>query len=157
MVTGIPRDLLRRRPDVREAGLNAASQSALIGVSKANMLPALSLAGTFGFSSNNELKNSLGDIFMWQSKAAQAGTSFFWPVFNYGRLINQVRVQDAAFQQAVLNYQNTVLTAQQDVENLSSYYTEKNALQPDRPRTRRVVRASSSSNTKPARRITPLC
>jgi NodT family efflux transporter outer membrane factor (OMF) lipoprotein len=129
VVTGIPRDLLRRRPDVREAGLNAAAQSALIGVSKANMLPALSLAGTFGFSSNNELKNSLGDIFMWQSKVAQAGTSFFWPVFNYGRLINQVRVQDAVFQQAVLNYQNTVLTAQQDVENsLSAYYTGKNAL-----------------------------
>ena len=77
VVTGIPRDLLRRRPDVREAGLNAASQSALIGVSKANMLPALSLAGTFGFSSNNELKNSLGDIFMWQSKAAQGWDLLF--------------------------------------------------------------------------------
>ena len=129
VAAGIPRDLLRRRPDVRVAGLNAASQSALIGVSRANMLPALSLAGTFGFSSNNELKNSLGDIFMWQSRAAQGGTSLLWPVFNYGRLINQVRVQDAAFQQAVLNYQNTVLTAQQDVENgLSAYYTEKNAL-----------------------------
>ncbi len=129
VVTGIPRDLLRRRPDVRVAGLNAASQSALIGVSRANMLPALSLSGVFGFSSNNELKNSLSDIFMWQSKAAQGGASLLWPVFNYGRLINQVRVQDAAFQQAVLNYQNTVLSAQQDVENgLSAFYTEKNAL-----------------------------
>ena len=129
VAAGIPRDLLRRRPDVREAGLNAASQSALIGVSRANMLPALSLSGTFGFSSNNERKNSLGDIFMWQSSVAQGGASLLWPVFNYGRLINQVRVQDAAFQQAVLNYQNMVLNAQQDVENgLSSFYTEKNAL-----------------------------
>ena len=66
---------------------------------------------------------------MWQSKAAQAGASLVWPVFNYGRLINQVRVQDAAFQQAVLNYQNTVLTAQQEVENgLSAFYTEMQAL-----------------------------
>jgi len=129
VAVGIPRDLLRRRPDVCVAGLNAASQSALIGVSKANMYPALSLAGTFGFSSNNEGNNSLADMFMWQSKAAQAGTSIVWPVFNYGRLINQVRVQDAAFQQAVLNYKNTVLTAQQEVENgLSAFYTEKEAL-----------------------------
>ncbi len=129
VAAGIPRDLLRRRPDVRAAGLNAAAQSALIGVSKANMYPALSLSGVFGFSSNNEGRNSLADIFMWQGKAAQAGASLVWPVFNYGRLINQVRVQDASFQQAVLNYQNTVLTAQQEVENgLSAFYTEMQAL-----------------------------
>ena len=46
-----------------------------------------------------------------------AGAGLVFPVFNYGRLINQVRVQDAQFQQAVLNYQNTVLQAQQEVEN----------------------------------------
>ena len=52
-----------------------------------------------------------------------------WPVFNYGRLVNQVRVQDAQFQQAILNYQNTVLTAQEEVENgLSAFYTELQAL-----------------------------
>jgi outer membrane protein TolC len=68
-------------------------------------------------------------MFSWQSKAAQAGASFMWPVFNYGRLVNQVRVQDAQFQQAILNYQNTVLTAQEEVENgLSAFYTELQAL-----------------------------
>lgn len=127
--TGIPRDLLRRRPDVRAAGLTAAAQSALIGVARANMFPALSLSGVFGFSSNNEGNNSLADMFSWQSKAVQAGASFVWPIFNYGRLVNQVRVQDAQFQQAILNYQNTVLTAQQEVENgLSAFYTEQRAL-----------------------------
>jgi NodT family efflux transporter outer membrane factor (OMF) lipoprotein len=98
VAVGIPRDLLRRRPDVREAGYTAASKCALIGVAEANMFPAFSLSGAFGFSSNNEGKNSLSDIFMWQSKAAQAGASVVWPIFNYGRLINQVRVQDAEFQ-----------------------------------------------------------
>ena len=112
VAAGIPHDLLRRRPDVRAAGLTAASQSALIGVARANMFPALSLSGEFGFHSNNELNHSLSGMFSWQSKAAQAGASFMWPVFNYGRLVNQVRVQDAQFQQAILNYQNTVLTAQ---------------------------------------------
>ena len=52
-------------------------------------------------------------MFLWQSRVAQAGASFFFPIFNYGRLVNQVRVQDAQFQEAVLNYQNTVLNAQQ--------------------------------------------
>jgi NodT family efflux transporter outer membrane factor (OMF) lipoprotein len=129
VAAGIPRDLLRRRPDVRAAGLTAASQSALIGVARANMLPALSLSGEFGFLSNNERNNSLAGMFSWQSKAVQAGASFVWPVFNYGRLVNQVRVQDAQFQQAILNYQNTVLTAQEEVENgLSAFYTELRAL-----------------------------
>jgi NodT family efflux transporter outer membrane factor (OMF) lipoprotein len=129
VAVGIPRDLLRRRPDVREAGYTAASKCALIGVAKANMYPAFSLSGAFGFSSNNEGNNSLSDIFMWQSKVAQAGASIVFPIFNYGRLINQVRVQDAEFQQAILNYQNTVLTAQQEVENgLSAFYTQQQAL-----------------------------
>ena len=129
VAAGIPHDLLRRRPDVRAAGLTAASQNALIGVAKANMFPALSLSGEFGFHSNNEGRHSLPDMFSWQSRAAQAGASFMWPVFNYGRLVNQVRVQDAQFQQAILNYQNTVLTAQEEVENgLSAFYTELQAL-----------------------------
>lgn len=129
VMIGIPHDLLRRRPDVRAAGFTAASQSALIGVARANMLPALSLTGAFGVSGNNAGNNSLSDMFLWQSRAAQGGASLVWPIFNYGRLINQVRVQDAVFQQAVLNYQNTVLTAQQEVENgLSSFITEQQAL-----------------------------
>ena len=129
VAVGIPHDLLRRRPDVRAAGFAAASQSALIGVARANMYPALSLSGAFGVSGNNERNNSLADLFLWQSRAAQAGASVVWPVFNYGRLVNEVRVQDAGFQQAVLNYQNTVLTAQQEVENgLSALFTEQQAL-----------------------------
>jgi len=129
VTVGIPHDLLRRRPDVREAGLNAASQCALIGVAKANMYPAFSLSGAFGLSSNNVSTNTLSDMFMWQGKDLQAGASFVWPVFNYGRLINQVRVQDAQFEAAILNYQNAVLTAQQEVENgLSLFFTQQQAL-----------------------------
>jgi NodT family efflux transporter outer membrane factor (OMF) lipoprotein len=129
VAVGIPKDLLRRRPDVRAAGLAAASQSALIGVAVANMYPAFSLSGAFGFASTNLGASSLADMFMWQNRVAQAGASFFFPIFNYGRLVNQVRVQDAVFQQAVLGYQNTVLIAQQEVEDgLSAFYTSQEAL-----------------------------
>jgi len=129
VAVGIPKDLLRRRPDVQEAGLQAASLSALIGVAKANLYPAFSLSGEFGFSANNEFNNSLSDMFNWQSRALNAGAGLVMPIFNYGRIINQVRVQDAQFEQAVLNYQNTVLAAQQEVENgLTTFANEQKAL-----------------------------
>ncbi len=129
VATGIPRDLLRRRPDVRAAGLQAASLSALIGVAEANLYPAFSLSGEFGYSANNEFNNSLLDMFNWQNHALNAGAGLVMPIFNYGRIINQVRVQDAQFEQAVLNYQNTVLSAEQEVENgLASYVDEQGAL-----------------------------
>ena len=128
VATGIPRDLLRRRPDVRAAGLAAASQSALIGVAKAMMYPSFSLAGEFGVTGNNEGNNSLADMFNWESRALKAGAGFVFPIFNYGRLINQVRVQDAQFQAAVLQYQNTVLSAQREVEDgLTSFANEQRA------------------------------
>jgi NodT family efflux transporter outer membrane factor (OMF) lipoprotein len=128
VATGIPRDLLRRRPDVRAAGLAAASKSALIGVAKATMYPSFSLAGEFGLTGNNEAGNSLADIFNWQGRALKAGGGFVFPIFNYGRLINQVRVQDAQFQEAVLNYQNTVLSAQREVEDgLAVFANEQKA------------------------------
>ena len=126
VAVGIPRDLLRRRPDVRAAGLEAASKSALIGVAKATMYPSFSLAGEFGLTGNNEGNNSLADMFSWESRALKAGAGFVFPIFNYGRLINQVRVQDAQFQQAVLHYQNTVLSAQREVEDgLAAFANEQ--------------------------------
>jgi len=129
VAVGIPKDLLRRRPDVRAAGLNAASYSALIGVAKAQMYPAFSLSGEFGYSANNQFNNSLSDLFNWQNRVVNAGAGVVFPVFNYGRLVNQVRVQDAQFEQALLNYQNTVLTAQQEVENgLANFANQQSAL-----------------------------
>ncbi len=129
VAAGIPRDLLRRRPDVRAAGLAAASQSALIGVAKAMMYPSFSLTGEFGVTGNNEVNNSLADMFNWEGRALRAGAGFVFPIFNYGRLINQVRVQDAQFQAAVLQYQNTVLSAQREVEDgLTSFANEQRAV-----------------------------
>lgn len=129
VVVGIPKDLLRRRPDVRAAGFAAASKCALIGVAKAQMYPAFSLSGQFGVTGNNEVGNSLGDMFSWESRALSAGAGLAWPIFNYGRLENQVRVQDAQFQAVVLNYQNTVLTAQQEVENgLAAFADQQRAV-----------------------------
>jgi len=114
---GIPADLLRRRPDIQSAEWQAAAQCAKIGVSKADLLPAFSLSGSFGFSATNVGDFTLADMFQSRSRAWMFGPSVQWNIFNYGRIMNQVRVQDARFQELLINYQNTVLKAQQEVEN----------------------------------------
>jgi outer membrane protein TolC len=123
LTAGIPNDLLRRRPDVRQAGFSAASKCALIGVQITNLLPAFSLSGSFGATSSDIASQQLTNIFNWQNSLVNAASGFTMPIFNYGRLENQVRVADASFQEAILKYQNTVLNAQKEVENgLSAYY-----------------------------------
>jgi len=127
VATGMPKDLLRRRPDVRQAELTAAAQSAAFGVAKSNLFPAFSLTGSFGFAGTSLRGNSISDLFSWDNRAAAAGASFVFPIFNYGRIVNSVRVQDAVFEQAVLNYQNTVLQAQQEVEDARSAFVAAQA------------------------------
>ena len=127
VITGIPADLLRRRPDIRSAEYQAAAQSALIGVAKADLYPAFSLSGMFGFLSSNVNRSAGGnselpDILEWKNRMFQIGPSFQWNILNYGQITNNVRAQDARFQELLITYQNTVLRAQQDVEdNLSAF------------------------------------
>jgi NodT family efflux transporter outer membrane factor (OMF) lipoprotein len=116
-VVGIPVDLLRRRPDIRSAEHQAAAQCAQIGVAKADLYPAFSLSGNFGFLSSDVGKFNLSDMFQWKSRTVQAGPSVQWNILNYGRITNNVRVQDARFEQLLINYQNAVLKAQQEVED----------------------------------------
>ena len=124
VAVGIPKDLLRQRPDVVQAELAAAAECASLGVAKAQLYPALSLTGTFGFESANTPTASLGDLFRWSSRTVSLGPSLQIPIFNYGQLTNQVRAQDAVFEQSILTYQNTVLQAQQEVQDAISNYVE---------------------------------
>ncbi|MCK9376714.1 MAG: efflux transporter outer membrane subunit [Syntrophobacterales bacterium] len=117
VVVGIPIDLLRRRPDIRAAEYNAAAQCAQIGVSKAQLFPALSLTGNFGMLSTDVGKATLADMFNWRNRAGAVGPTLQWNIFNYGQITNDVRFQDAKFQELLITYQNLVLTAQKEVED----------------------------------------
>lgn len=117
VAVGIPADLMRRRPDIRAAEWRAAAQCAQIGVNKANLYPAFSLSGTFGFQAADVPPFALANMFDWRSRTGSMGPSFQWNLFNYGQITNQVRFQDARFQELLITYQNTVLQAQQEVEN----------------------------------------
>jgi NodT family efflux transporter outer membrane factor (OMF) lipoprotein len=122
VIVGIPADLLRRRPDIRSAELQAVAQSAQIGVAKGELLPAFSLIGNLVFLSTDLGTFRLSDMFRWGSRQVQIGPSVQWNILNYGQITNNVRVQDARFQQLLLAYRQTVLAAQQDVEdNLASF------------------------------------
>jgi NodT family efflux transporter outer membrane factor (OMF) lipoprotein len=117
VAAGIPAELLRRRPDVRQAELLAAGQSALIGVAETDLYPRFSLFGSIGFQTSDTGDSSASDMFDSDSLAYSVGPGFSWNILNYGRLRNNVRVQDARYQQTIVNYQNTVLTAYQEVED----------------------------------------
>jgi len=122
VAVGIPADLLRRRPDIRSAEYRAAAQSAQIGVAKADLYPALSLLGNFGFQSSNAGSFGLGDLARWGSRTYQIGPSLQWNILNYGQIRNNVRLQDARLQEFLVTYQNAVLTAQREVEdNLAAF------------------------------------
>jgi NodT family efflux transporter outer membrane factor (OMF) lipoprotein len=114
---GIPADLIRRRPDIRRAELQAAAQSALIGIAKADLYPQFSLSGTVGLRASDTGVSDLGDLFDGDSLQAGFGPSFQWNILNYGRITNAVRVEDARFQQAVVSYRNAVLEAAREVED----------------------------------------
>jgi NodT family efflux transporter outer membrane factor (OMF) lipoprotein len=122
VIVGIPADLLRRRPDIRSAELQAVAQSAQIGVAKADLLPAFSLIGNLVLLSTDLGTFRLSDMFRWGSRSVQVGPSVQWNILNYGQITNNVRVQDAYFQQLLLAYRRAVLSAQQDVEdNLAAF------------------------------------
>jgi len=112
VAVGIPGDLLRRRPDVRLAERQAAAQSAQIGVAEADLYPSFFVSGALGLQSDRT-----GDLFDSGSWTGSFMPGFSWPILNYGRIKNNVRIQDAAFQAAILQYQNTVLAAGQEVES----------------------------------------
>ncbi len=117
VAVGIPAELLRRRPDIRAAEYNAAAQCAQIGVSKAQLFPAFSLTGNFGMLSTDVGKDVLGNLFNWRNRQGSIGPTATWNILNYGQITNLVRVQDARFQELLITYQNTVLSAQKEVED----------------------------------------
>lgn len=110
MIQSIPANLLMRRPDIRTSAWQVAAQSAQIGVAEADLYPSVSLFGTIGWSGNT-LDGST------DTASLGFGPGLTWNLFNYGRLENNVRIQDARLQQAIESYQNTVLQASREIDD----------------------------------------
>jgi NodT family efflux transporter outer membrane factor (OMF) lipoprotein len=119
---GLPADLLRNRPDVREAELLAMAQNARVGLAEADLYPSFSLSGAIGLSAGAPGNSDFGDLFDTDALSVTLGPSFVWPFLNYGRIRNNVRVQDARLQQALVAYRETVLQAAREAEDAMAAY-----------------------------------
>ncbi len=125
VVADIPANLLRRRPDIQFAEYQIATQTPLIGVSRADLFPAFELFGSFGVLTSSSRNTQSGgqsgsgfsDMFESDSFEFFGGPAFRWNLFNYGRITNRVRIEDAILQQLIVNYEDTVIRAHQEVED----------------------------------------
>lgn len=117
LAVGMPQDLIRRRPDIRVAERKLAAQSAQIGVAVADLYPQFTLAGFIGPTVSTVTGQQFVDLFKAESISYSYGAGMRWNVLNYGRLTNNVRLQDAVFQQLLEDYRQTVLGAQGEVES----------------------------------------
>jgi multidrug efflux system outer membrane protein len=109
---GVPSQLLERRPDIVSSERTMAAASAQIGVAKAAYFPQLSLTGMAGYESANPAA-----IVNWQNTIASLGASAVAPIFTGGRLRANLDHARAAYQASVSQYEKTVLTAYQQVED----------------------------------------
>jgi NodT family efflux transporter outer membrane factor (OMF) lipoprotein len=112
VVVGIPADLIRRRPDLRSAERLVAAQNAQIGVAQANFYPSFFITGNLGYEAEDFAR-----LLSSHSFTGQIGPAFQWNILNYGRILNNVRLQDFKTQELVGVYQQKVLAAAQEVEN----------------------------------------
>jgi NodT family efflux transporter outer membrane factor (OMF) lipoprotein len=106
----VPAQLLLRRPDVRSSAWQAAAQSAQIGLASAELYPAISLFGSFGWAGDSLSATRDGTTFA-------AGPSISWNVFDYGRIRANIRVQDARLQQALESFDATLLQAARETDD----------------------------------------
>jgi len=117
---GLPSDLLERRPDVQEAERKLAAATAQIGVAKADLYPKFSLTGIAGVQST-----SAGNWFQYASKYWSAGPTVQWELFEAGSIVANIHVQNAKQEEALDQYQQTVLTALQDTESALTAYARE--------------------------------
>ena len=109
---GLPADLVRRRPDIRQAEADLHAATARIGVAEADLFPRLTLNADFGFQAQEA-----GDLVAWASRFASVGPKLEIPILDGGRRRATLRLQTLREQQAALIYEHTVLAALHEVEN----------------------------------------
>ena len=120
IAVGIPAETLRNRPDVRRAERLVAAQTARIGVATADLYPRFRLLGTIGIESVNS-----GDFFDWDSRFWGIGPSVSWRIFDAGAIRQNIEVQSARQENALIEYEATVLHAHEEVENALVDYAKE--------------------------------
>jgi len=109
---GVPSDLLRRRPDVRQAERQLAAATAEVAIARGQLFPQFSLTGAVGLDSSTP--KTLLD---WSSRYYSISPGVRWPILDWGRVRAGIRVQNELQEQAFVAYQTAVAQALRDVED----------------------------------------
>jgi NodT family efflux transporter outer membrane factor (OMF) lipoprotein len=148
---GMPADILRRRPDIRMAERQLAAQSGLIGVAEADLYPHFSIVGSISLSASDAALtyasmggSTLGHLFSANSFQYGIGPSVSWNIFNYGRIKNQVRMEDARFQTLISAYQQTVLNAGREAESALSGFVNAQKRYQEQEKSYQAARRSTN-------------
>ena len=118
VATGLPVDLLRRRPDIQQAERELAGATARIGVATANLFPSIALSGSIGFQRQQApgLETTGAHIYSYGVGAA-------WPLLDFGQLDAQVEIADLHTRALLVNYRKTIQGAVRDVDTNMGLYT----------------------------------
>ena len=114
---GIPADVIRNRPDIRQAELNIEAQAASIGATKADFYPKFKITGSFGY-----LSHDLDEFFNNESMMFQVTPSISWNLFSGMEIRKAVQMSEIALEECIDNYNNVILNAIQEVETEMSNY-----------------------------------
>lgn len=117
---GLPSDLLRQRPDIRQAERQLAAATSRIGASIAELFPTFSLTGSFGYQSDHT-----SNWFTHQGEAWSAGPGVFWPMIDFGRIRSKIDLSKASEREALFNYEQIVLEALKEVEQSLTVYSNQ--------------------------------
>ena len=117
----IDAELITRRPDIKAAEYFVRSNNAKIGSAVAELYPSFSLFGNIGYNSNNASGSWISPS---NALGVTVGPSFSWNIFQYGRIKNQIRLQDAKFEESLVNYNKSVLSAVAEVSNALHGYIQ---------------------------------
>ncbi len=115
----IDADLITRRPDIKVAEYTVHVNSARLGAGMADLYPGFSLFGNIGYNNTDKAGAWLTGT---EPLAVVIGPSFSWNIFNYGRIKNRIRLQDAVFEESLVNYNKAVLAAVAEVEDTLNGY-----------------------------------
>lgn len=116
----IDANLVTQRPDVKASEYLVHANAAQLGASEADLYPSFSIFGTIGYHNTNQYGNWLTGN---HPIGISIGPSFSWNIFNYGQIKNQIRLKDAVFEESLVNYNKTVLSAVAEVANALDGYS----------------------------------
>jgi NodT family efflux transporter outer membrane factor (OMF) lipoprotein len=117
MPIGQPADLLRRRPDIREAERRLAAANARIGVATADLFPSVALSGAVGAQGGPRSSSAVPITWI-----GSLGPSFYMPVLDFGALDAQIEIADLKTHEALVAYKQAILVAVQQVDDAGTSY-----------------------------------